>query len=73
MLSSTSSIQAPCRIPLHKTAKDWLQGFAFAFEDFNHSNENKSFQSSMLLSALTSMYLQDTIGWVDIPGLELRD
>ncbi|KAH0838764.1 hypothetical protein J3R83DRAFT_7139 [Lanmaoa asiatica] len=48
-----------------------LKRRAFAYEDFDPTDHSKAFQSSFVLSLLGTTHLQDTIGWVEVPGLDL--
>ncbi|KAH0834699.1 hypothetical protein J3R83DRAFT_10226 [Lanmaoa asiatica] len=52
-------------------ATQLLQGQAFAYEKFDSTDQPSAFQSPPLLELLGLTHLQDTIGWVDIPGLDL--
>ncbi|KAG9312036.1 hypothetical protein JVU11DRAFT_7315 [Chiua virens] len=44
---------------------------AFAYEDFNASDASKAFRSPLIHNLLATTHLQDTIGWVEVPGLDL--
>ncbi|KAG6371948.1 hypothetical protein JVT61DRAFT_8962 [Boletus reticuloceps] len=48
-----------------------LKGRAFAYADFDPTDHSKAFQSDLILSLLGMTHLQDTIGWVEVPGLDL--
>ncbi|KAH0837813.1 hypothetical protein J3R83DRAFT_6018, partial [Lanmaoa asiatica] len=52
-------------------ATQLLQGQAFAYEKFDSTDQPSAFQSPPLLELLGLTHLQDTIGWVDVPGLDL--
>lgn len=44
---------------------------AFAYEDFDPSDASKAFHSPLIYSLLGTTHLQDTLGWVEVPGLDL--
>ena len=48
-----------------------LENWAFAYKDFNASEPVTASQSPLLLQLLGLTHLQDTQGWVDVPGLDL--
>ncbi|KAG9310565.1 hypothetical protein JVU11DRAFT_9118 [Chiua virens] len=54
-------------------AEELVADLTFAYEDFDPKRPwEKAFQSSLLLSVFATTHLQDTIGWVNIPGLDLH-
>lgn len=48
-----------------------LEDRAFAYKDFDSTDKLSAFQSPPLLRLLGLTHLQDTAGWVDVPGLDL--
>ena len=54
-----------------QTAAALLVDTAFTYEELNPKEQGTTFQSSPLLLLLGLMHLQDILGWVDVPGLDL--
>lgn len=44
---------------------------AFAYEDFDPSDRSKAFQSPLIFALLGTTHMQDTIGWVEVPGFDM--
>lgn len=55
-----------------EVATDLLTLQAFAYEDFIPTDRQKAFWSPLILSLLGTTHLQDTHGWVEVPGLDLQ-
>lgn len=54
-------------------AAELLQDRAFAYKGLKKTQETRdAFQSPLLLQLFGITHLQDTQGWVDIPGLNLQ-
>ena len=54
-----------------QVAAKLLENWVFAYENFDSTDQPSTFQSPPLLQLLSLIHLQDTLGWIDIPGLDL--